>query len=345
MTEARKTLKDGGAIKITVRMMTGRLRASKMGAAPGASGWRNSHIAMIAEAEGGARWLREWIRLWVPGNFTTNVAGLWEPGLLVPLRRPGGKLRPIALSRRCHDRRCRQEAPQIIPRTTVFGSDCRECEGKDPGGAVMVTDLSNACGSLWRQCALEAVRIHCPQMLGILCTQWESGSTTALAIHQALLETRKKTENGQDDETRRETGELKELAYADDAFLLGAARVVNLFLDFLEERLEHHGWKLVWEMSHAWITSVDLLDETEQVHEATLFERMPRSRCGIKAPGVGCGWRVQHLRLQKMLTAEMAESPHHAVWLLLTKSAAREQTINRDAVTQAGLLGTWKASG
>ena len=69
------------------------------------------------------------------------------------------------------------------------------------------------------ECVGSCARIRCPKMLGIICTQWESGSTTALAIHQALLVTRKKTENGQDDETRRETGELKVLAYADDAFL------------------------------------------------------------------------------------------------------------------------------
>ena len=74
--------------------------------------------------------------------------------------------------------------------------------------------------------------------------------------------------------------------------------MVNLFLDFLEERLEHHGWKLVWEMSHAWITSLDLLDETptEQVHEATPFERIKMWHQGV---GVGCGWRVQHLHQQK----------------------------------------------
>ena len=40
---------------------------------------------------------------------------------------------------------------------------------------------------------------------------------------------KKKTENGQDDETGREIGELKVLAYADDAFLLGAARGGELF--------------------------------------------------------------------------------------------------------------------
>ena len=39
MTKARKTLKGTGAIKITVRMVTRRIRAIKMGAAPGASGW------------------------------------------------------------------------------------------------------------------------------------------------------------------------------------------------------------------------------------------------------------------------------------------------------------------
>ena len=70
--------------------------------------------------------------------------------------------------RRCHDRRCRQEAQQIIPRTAVFGSDCRERGGCDrstetdehggPKRAVMVTDLGNASGSLWRQSALEAVQ-------------------------------------------------------------------------------------------------------------------------------------------------------------------------------------------
>ena len=35
---------------------------------------------------------------------------------------------------------------------------------EDPGVTV-ATDLSNAYGSMSRQCALEAVQIHCPQML------------------------------------------------------------------------------------------------------------------------------------------------------------------------------------
>ena len=128
------------------------------------------------------------------------------------------------------------------------------------------------------------------------------------------------------------------LAYADDAFFFGPARVVKMFLNFLEGRLE-----LVWKKSHAWIPSFDLLKE--QAHEARLFERMPRSRYGIKALGSAADgevsvfigeqtvfepteMRAQHVtrlceELQRMLTVETTESPHHALWLLLTKSAAR----------------------
>ena len=90
------------------------------------------------------------------------------------------------------------------------------------------------------------------------------------------------------------------------------------------------------------------MDETptEQVHETRLFERTPRSRYGIKALGSAADGefsifigeqkisapakkRSQKVtrrceELQNMLTMGMTESPHHAVWLLLTKSAAHK---------------------
>ena len=78
---------------------------------------------------------------------------------------------------------------------------------------MVATDLSSAYGSMSTQCAREAVRINCPQMLGILCMQWERVSTTAWLQTSSgwiewnvergrslsLVETKKKTENGQDD--------------------------------------------------------------------------------------------------------------------------------------------------
>ena len=53
---------------------------------------------MDAEAEGGAGWQREWIQQWVQVDITSNVAGLWGRGVLIPLRRLGGKIRPTALN-------------------------------------------------------------------------------------------------------------------------------------------------------------------------------------------------------------------------------------------------------
>ena len=121
--------------------------------------------------------------------------------------------------------------------------------------------------------------------------------TFCLALHQAMLETRKKIENGQDDEIRRETGEPKVLAYADDAFLFGADRVVNLFLNFLEERLAHCGWKLVWGKPYAWIPSLDLLDETPRGQTRSETVRADaKVKVWDQSIGVCCGWRVQRVR-------------------------------------------------
>ena len=103
---------------------------------------------------------------------------------------------------------------------------------KDPRGAIVVTDLTSAYGCMSRQCALQAVRNHCPRMLGILCTQWERGSTTAwlqtragwiswyvergtwqgapaanptfcLALHHAISETKHRAEKGCNEEENR----------------------------------------------------------------------------------------------------------------------------------------------
>ena len=138
MTKASKTLKDRGAIKITVSVVTTRLRASNMSAAPGLSGSRNSHIAMIAEGEGGAGWMRLWIQLWVQGDITTNVAGPVEARIAGTAAQTSRKVEADSVDggigeagRRGHDRRCLQEALQHIPRTAVFSSDHRKCGGCD----------------------------------------------------------------------------------------------------------------------------------------------------------------------------------------------------------------------
>ena len=81
------------------------------------------------------------------------------------------------------------------------------------GGTVVVTDPSNADGSMSRQCALEAVQIYTPTHAGIFVqtadgwTEWNvergrwqdalaANFTFCLALHQALLETRRRDKKG-----------------------------------------------------------------------------------------------------------------------------------------------------
>ena len=143
---------------------------------------------MIA-AEGGAGWLREWIQLWVQGDITTNVAGLWERGVRVPLRRLGGK-RPIALTEALVklvegvkiDAVFKKlnniiDATQFSVRTpggaeAVIGAR-RQKRMEDPGGQwwPQISAMRKAAcrdGVLWEPCGVIAHRCW-----GILRTQWE----------------------------------------------------------------------------------------------------------------------------------------------------------------------------
>ena len=153
------------------------------------------------------------------------------------------------------------------------------------------------------------------------------------------------------------------LAYADDALLLGAARSVYHLLDFLEERLVHFGWTLVWEKSIAWIPRLDLLDEIPVScgAERKLLERVPRSRYGIKSlclaadgdfsthvgehqisePARKRAKQVERFceELQKLLMARIAGSLHHAAWLLFTKSAACKLDYDARVCPQGGASG------
>ena len=55
----------------------------------------------------------------------------------------------------------------------------RQSSAEDPSRAVVTLDLTHTYGCMSRQCATQAVRKHWPRMLGVLCTQWERGSTAA----------------------------------------------------------------------------------------------------------------------------------------------------------------------
>ena len=180
---------------------------------------------------------QEWTQLWVQGDIASNAAGLREREVLMTLRRPGGKFRQIALTEALVklaegvmiDAVFKTSAnifeAQQFSESTAGGAEAvmGALGQRSTRGAVVATDLTNAYGCMSRQCALEAASTHCPRTLGILCTKWERGSTTAwlrtpdgwtewnverrtwqgalaanptfyLALHQAAEEARKKAE-------------------------------------------------------------------------------------------------------------------------------------------------------
>ena len=196
LAHARAALDAAGPARLYVRALRRRVRALRPGAAAGASGWRNSHILMVADTASGTGWLLEWSRLWATGALTGEVGQLWSRGVLVPLQRPDGKVRPIALTEVLLKLGESAIVDSVFPTLRTHFAD-RQFSVREPAGAEVVvgcarqwaaatpeqalvtTDLSNAYGCLSRARALRAVASACPAMLGPLLTQWAPGASTA----------------------------------------------------------------------------------------------------------------------------------------------------------------------
>ena len=261
-----------------------------MRAAGCASAWRNSHIAKVAEAKGGASWLREWIQLRVQGDNTSNVAGLLGVRYADTAAQAWRKIRPTALNETLVkltegvmiDAAVKKlaklfEAKQLSVRTpgggdAVIGA-LRHRSTWDPRGAVVATGFKNKDGCMCRQCALEAVSTHCPRMLEMQGTQWQRGSTTA------WLE----TPNGWT-VWNVERGTWKGASAANPSFCLALHQEVEEARNQDDEKRK--GLDKLKVLAYA-DDVLDLLDEIlgELLAETKLCARIPRTRDGLEALG------------------------------------------------------------
>ena len=312
------------------------------------------------------------------------------------MRRPDGKLRPIALTEALIKLAESAVVDAVFPTLREHFSG-RQFSVREPAGAelvvgavrqatwlkpehaVVATDLSNAYGSASRARTLRAVREACPQMLGILVAQWEPGTTTAWlrmadgewrwwpverglwqgspcanpafccplqkAVDDALDQAMQ--DAGGNDELKQELADVARLAYADDAFFMGNPAALCSFLVNLSLHLADAGWTLVWEKSHAWIPGMEGSAPEEGSAAAKLFALVTRAEGGlpllgsaadgafatvVSATAVGAAPALKRAeaaaalcdKLRQVLTAGLAESPHHPVWMMMSRSAARK---------------------
>ena len=124
-------------------------------------------LLIMADDPQGAGWLLEWSRLWASGAVRGEVEELWSRGVLAPLKRPDGKIRPIALTEallkfaesavvdavfpvlRQHFHQKQFSVREPAGAELVVGC-VRQWAADAPGDAVVATDLSNAYGCMSR---------------------------------------------------------------------------------------------------------------------------------------------------------------------------------------------------
>ena len=80
-----------------LRTIRRRLYANKVGAAPGGSGLRNSHLLLLTRTQGRCEALTAWVHMWLKDQIHSDTALLWLQVVLIPIQKPNGGLRPIAL--------------------------------------------------------------------------------------------------------------------------------------------------------------------------------------------------------------------------------------------------------
>ena len=167
-----------------------RVAASKLNAAPGPSGWRNTYLSLIMAAKGGPQALQAWSQAWASGAVSPHLARLWSGALVRPFFKSNGvDVRPVLCSEALvklalgsavdtvHDKVPEAMGPRQYGGGRKGGAhleveQIRAASGKDPGKAFVSLDVANAFGAVQWTDALEAVFERAPSLAPALAAQW-----------------------------------------------------------------------------------------------------------------------------------------------------------------------------
>ena len=182
-----------GHVTCKLRTVRRKGRTLRAGAEPGPSGWRNSHLLTILRREGGPAAVAGWCRLWTSGGLPPCVTELWTQAVIVPLRKPDEKVRPIALGEcllkfcegvvvdECSDKlRSMLEPSQLAVRTPggaeLLTHVVRSWTDEYPDMALLQIDLRNAYGRAHRSSMLRAASQHAPAVATLMASQWHGAN-------------------------------------------------------------------------------------------------------------------------------------------------------------------------
>jgi hypothetical protein len=93
----RRNIQSGPVVTVSLRAVANRVNHLRLGAQPGHSGSRNSHLRRGLQARHGLKHLHKWSTLWAHGLIPPHIAALFVSGWIAPLSKPNGRIRPIAL--------------------------------------------------------------------------------------------------------------------------------------------------------------------------------------------------------------------------------------------------------
>ena len=259
------------AVVPTIRTITRRLKAIHLRrlAAPGPSGWRNSHVEGFIDSPGGPQQLRLWSELWSKGRVEDEIIEQWTGQIMAPKdcgpkagTDPAAcvrKLRPIALEEclvKFGESACIDECAVEIRRAL----EPRQVGSGTPDGTVLAIgvlqqwvaailegpaasdsadpelilslDLENAYGKGLRSAFVCGLVHRAPRLASLLSTKWKRGSN---AVWQRVRRPGTSVLEWRRSDTSRGGGQGSRLMLV--AFAVGLAHTMDRAWDANDVRL------------------------------------------------------------------------------------------------------------
>ena len=194
---ASRALQPQHRLRLTNRHVERQIRATRPGAGPGPSGWRNSHIALLARDKLGIDVILQWCHVWAAGTISPWVAAIWTGSLARPFFKDEPdctKIRPALCSEALYklalgtitralegpiQRACgpSQFAASRAQGAALQLAQVRAAAKCFPQKALISLDVKNAFGAIPWNVALSCVLDTVPALAPALAAAWSQGTT------------------------------------------------------------------------------------------------------------------------------------------------------------------------